>query len=199
MPDFRTLKEQGYAQTEIKNSTFIAYASPVNDEREAKEFIDLVKSKHNDANHNVSAYLINQNNVLAMKYDDDGEPAGSSGKPVFRVLEMKELSNVVVVVSRYFGGIRLGFGGLSRAYREAAVEAIEAAGIIEIHERTRIEISSDYSDMDTVIKLVEEYSGNILKTDYADIVNFAVEVDSEHAENFIEKVINVTRNRVTVK
>ncbi|SFM43344.1 IMPACT family protein [Methanolobus profundi] len=196
---YRTLKEQGYALKEIKNSTFIGYASPVRDENEAKEFIDLVKSKHNDANHNVSAYLINSNNVLAMKYDDDGEPSGSSGKPVFKVLEMKELSNVVVVVSRYFGGIKLGFGGLSRAYREAAVEAIENAGIMEVHERTRIVIRSGYPDIDTVTKLVEGAAGSIIKTDYSDVVDLVVEVDSEMAEDLIEKIINVTSNRVTVK
>lgn len=134
-----------------------------------------------------------------MKYDDDGEPAGSSGKPVFKVLEMKELSNAVVVVSRYFGGVKLGFGGLSRAYREAAVEAIEAAGIIEVHERTSVEIGSDYSDMDTVIRLVEEYDGTIIKTDYTDTVQFMIEMNSELADNFMEKLINVTRNRVTIK
>ena len=79
MSTFITLKKAGQAQKEVRNSIFIAYAVPVTDEEEAKKFINLIKSKHADANHNVSAYLINEDNVLAMKYDDDGEPAGSSG------------------------------------------------------------------------------------------------------------------------
>lgn len=198
MSSHRTLKETGHSQQDFKNSTFIAYAVPVKDEFEAKDFINLIKNKHSDANHNVSAYLINSDNVLAMKYDDDGEPAGSSGKPVFKVLEMKELSNVAVVVSRYFGGVKLGFGGLARAYRETASKAIDSAGIIEVHETTSIHIESDYSDIDTIIKLIPEY-GTIKETDYSDLVQFTLEVYSEFKDEFIEKVINVTKNRVTIK
>ncbi len=198
MPSHRTLKETGHSQQDFKNSTFIASAVPVKNECEAKDFINLIKNKHSDANHNVSAYLINADNVLAMKYDDDGEPAGSSGKPVFKILEMKELSNVAVVVSRYFGGVKLGFGGLARAYRETAIEAIESAGIIEIHETTSIHIDSDYSDIDTINKMMPEY-GTIDEIDYSDVVHFKLEVYSEFKDEFIEKVINVTKNRVTIK
>ena len=110
---------------------------------------------------------------------------------------MKELSNVAVVVTRYFGGIKLGFGGLARAYREAAIEAIENAGIIEVTDKTVVKIESDYSDMDTVSRLAEQY-GSIIKTDYTEVVSFTVEVDSETKEDFQEKLINVTRNRVTI-
>ncbi len=198
MSGYKTLKAKGYAQKDIKNSTFIAYAIPVKDEEEAKNVITDVKRNHSDANHNVSAYLINSNNVLAMKYDDDGEPAGSSGKPVFKVLEMKELSNVAVVVNRYFGGIKLGFGGLTRAYRETAIEAIENVEIIEVCKRIRLHIKSNYSDIDVVSRLVADY-GSILETSYSDVADFVVEVDSELKDIFIEKIINVTSNRVTIK
>nr|WP_321496589.1 YigZ family protein [uncultured Methanolobus sp.] len=197
MTGYNTLKKPGQAQKDIKNSIFIAYAIPVENEEEAKSFVSAIKEKHNDANHNVSAYLINRDNVLAMKYDDDGEPAGSSGKPVFKVLEMKELSNVAVVVTRYFGGIRLGFGGLARAYRETAIEAIENAGITEVTEKFVVVIESDYSDMDTVSRLAEQF-GSILKTEYTEVVSFTVEVDSEAKDGFQEKLINVTRNMVTI-
>ena len=171
MTGFKTLKHPGQAQKDIRNSIFIAYAIPVDNEEEAKSFISAIKERHHDANHNVSAYLINRDNLLAIKYDDDGEPAGSSGKPVFKILEMKELSNVAVVVTRYFGGIKLGFGGLARAYRETAVEAIENAGIIEVTDKAVVKLESDYSDMDTVIHLAEQY-GTILKTDYTEVVVF---------------------------
>lgn len=198
MTGFRTLKNPGQAQKEIKNSIFIAYAIPIENEEEAKSFISTIKERHHDANHNVSAYLINRDNVIAMKYDDDGEPAGSSGKPVFKILEMKELTNVAVVVTRYFGGIKLGFGGLARAYREAAIEAIENAGIVEVSNKSVVQIESGYSDMDTVSRLTEQY-GTILRTDYTEVVSFTVEVDSDIKDIFLEKLINITRNRVTVK
>ncbi|TQD24001.1 YigZ family protein [Methanolobus vulcani] len=197
MGSIKTLRDSGQAQKEIKNSIFIAYAIPVENEDEAKLFVSTIKERHHDANHNVSAYLINRDNVLAMKYDDDGEPAGSSGKPVFKILEMKELSNVAVVVTRYFGGIKLGFGGLARAYREAAIEAIENAGVIEVSDKSIVKIESDYSDMDTVSRLAEQY-GAILKTDYTEVVFFTVEVDLDSKDAFQEKLINVTRNRVTI-
>jgi uncharacterized YigZ family protein len=195
---FRTLKNPGQAQKEIKNSIFIAYAIPIENEEEAKSLISTIKERHHDANHNVSAYLINRDNVIAMKYDDDGEPAGSSGKPVFKILEMKELTNVAVVVTRYFGGIKLGFGGLARAYREAAIGAIENAGIVEVSNKSVVQIESGYSDMDTVSRLTEQY-GTILRTDYTEVVSFTVEVDSDIKDIFLEKLINITRNRVTVK
>lgn len=198
MTGFRTLKNPGQAQKEIKNSIFIAYAIPIENEEEAKSLISTIKERHHDANHNVSAYLINRDNVIAMKYDDDGEPAGSSGKPVFKILEMKELTNVAVVVTRYFGGIKLGFGGLARAYREAAIGAIENAGIVEVSNKSVVQIESGYSDMDTVSRLTEQY-GTILRTDYTEVVSFTVEVDSDIKDIFLEKLINITRNRVTVK
>lgn len=194
---FKTLKRPGQAQIDVKNSIFIAYAIPLEDEEEAKSFISSIKNRHHDANHNVSAYLINRDNILAMKYDDDGEPAGSSGKPVFKILEMKELSNVAVVVTRYFGGIKLGFGGLARAYREAAIEAIENAGIIEVSDKSVVKIKSDYSDMDTVVHLADHY-GATLKTDYSEVVSFTVEIDAEIKDTFLEKLINITRNRVII-
>lgn len=198
MTGHKTLKERGYAINEVKNSKFIAYASPVLDENEAKMFIRSIKTKHNDANHNVSAYLINSNGVFTVKYDDDGEPAGSSGKPVLKVLEMKGLSNVAVVVTRYFGGIKLGFGGLARAYRGTASQAIENTKIIELFDRTLLIIESGYSDMNTVTRLVEDY-GIVVETEYSEVVNMTIEIDSEAESEFREKVINLTSNRVTVK
>src|SRR6056297_3620104 len=112
---YTTLNTLGTSEEEIRNSVFIGYASPVKDEKEARDFIQMVKSRHADADHNVYAYVIKSDKNLAIKYDDDGEPAGSSGKPISTGLEMKELNNVAVVVTRYFGGIKLGFGGLAKA------------------------------------------------------------------------------------
>ncbi|WP_332881791.1 IMPACT family protein [Methanosarcina horonobensis] len=128
-----------------------------------------IKRLHEDANHNVSAYLVREEGSSALRYDDDGEPAGSSGKPVFKVIESKGLFNVVVVVTRYFGGIKLGFGGLSRAYRETAVSAIEEAGIVEVFEEIMFTARSGYSELQKIKKLIEEY-GRIEQEKYSDTV-----------------------------
>ncbi|NYT20018.1 MAG: YigZ family protein [Methanosarcinales archaeon] len=196
-PLYRTVRSDGVAQKEFKNSVFIGHAAPIRDEAEAKAFVLAVKERYSDANHNVSAYLINSGSTLVAKYDDDGEPAGSSGKPVFKVLELKELSNVAVVVTRYFGGIKLGFGGLSRAYREAAVAAIEEAGIIEVHETVALKLTVIYSDLQPVKKLVEEY-GNVLDETYTDVVELSVEVRKGAEDDLISQVSELTRNRATV-
>lgn len=194
---YRTVRSDGVAQKEFKNSVFIGHAAPIRDEAAAKAFLLAVKERYSDANHNVSAYLIKNGSTLVAKYDDDGEPAGSSGKPVFKVLELKELSNVAVVVTRYFGGIKLGFGGLSRAYREAAVAAIEEAGIIEVHEMTTLKLKVTYSDIQPVKKLIEEY-GNLLNENYTDIVELSVEVRKGTEDVFISQITDLTRNRTTV-
>ena len=198
MESYKTLKGPGTAQKEFKNSGFLGYASPVKNEAEAKAFVKKVKELHPDANHNVSAYLVKDENSFIQKYDDDGEPAGSSGKPVFRVLELKEINNAAVVVTRYFGGVKLGYGGLSRAYRETAVAAVEAAGIIEVFETLSLKIRFGYPEIQRVKQLVENY-GSISEEGYSDAVEFTVEIKKGLEEEFVEKLVDLTKNRVEIR
>jgi len=198
LESYKTLKGPGTAQKEFKNSGFLGYASPVKNEAEAKAFVKKVKELHPDANHNVSAYLVKDENSFIQKYDDDGEPAGSSGKPVFRVLELKEINNAAVVVTRYFGGVKLGYGGLSRAYRETAVAAVEAAGIIEVFETLSLKIRFGYPEIQRVKQLVENY-GSISEEGYSDAVEFTVEIKKGLEEEFVEKLVDLTKNRVEIR
>ncbi|MCQ1537176.1 YigZ family protein [Methanosarcina sp. KYL-1] len=195
MAAFKTLKKPGKSRKEFKNSIFIGYAQPVKSENEAKAFIKEIKELHSDANHNVSAYLVREGGSFALKYDDDGEPAGSSGKPVLRVLELKEIQNAAVVVTRYFGGIKLGFGGLSRAYRETAAATIEEAEVIEVFEKVMLRARFGYPEIQKVRNLIAEY-GNISEEKYADAVEFTLEVREGLEEEFIVKLVNLTRNKV---
>lgn len=198
MESYKTLKGPGTSRKEFKNSGFLGYAIPVKNEAEAKAFVKKVKEVHPDANHNVSAYLVKDENSFALKYDDDGEPAGSSGKPVFRVLELKELKNVAVVVTRYFGGVKLGYGGLLRAYRETAVAAVEAAGVIEVFETVSLKIRFGYPEIQKVKQLVEN-CGSVSGEEYSDAVEFTVELKKGFEEEFIKKLVDLTKNRVTVE
>ncbi|WP_268989062.1 IMPACT family protein [Methanosarcina barkeri] len=174
---------------------FIGYASPVKSEAEAKTFIKGIKELHRDANHNVSAYFIKEKNSFAIKYDDDGEPAGSSGKPVFKILESKEIMNATVVVTRYFGGIKLGFGGLSRAYRDTALSAIEEAEIIEVFEQVRLGIRLGYAESQKVRNLIEKYAV-IQEETYSDTVEFIILVRKDLEDEFIRKIIDQTKNKL---
>ncbi|MEL7663432.1 MAG: YigZ family protein [Methanosarcina mazei] len=198
MNNYKTLKSSGKAQKEFKNSIFIGYARHVKTETEAKAFINEIKKLHKDANHNVSAYLVKEEGSLTLKYDDDGEPAGSSGKPVFKVIESKGLHNTVVVVTRYFGGIKLGFGGLSRAYRETAVSAIEDAGAVEVFEEVRFRTRFGYPDLQKIRKLVDEY-GRIEQEKYSDTVEFEFFIKKDFEEEFHEKLAKLTKNKIELE
>ncbi|AKB82322.1 hypothetical protein MSBR3_1744 [Methanosarcina barkeri 3] len=164
-------------------------------EADAKAFIKSIKELHHDANHNVSAYFIKEKSSFALKYDDDGEPAGSSGKPVFKILESKEILNAAVAVTRYFGGIKLGFGGLSRAYRDTALLAIEEAEVVEVFEQVRLKISLGYAESQKVRNLIEKYAV-IQEETYLDNVEFVLLVIEELEDEFIKKIIDQTKNKV---
>jgi uncharacterized YigZ family protein len=197
--EYRTLKGVGTAQLVIKKSVFIGYASPANTEEEAKDFIARVKTHHSDATHNVSAYLINDGKNFAVRYDDDGEPKGSAGKPVLKVIQNKGLSNVVVVVTRYFGGIKLGYGGLVKAYSDAASLAIENAGIVEVYETERFEVAFPYSLFHTVRSTIEENGGRVVGEEYGELVKFTVETRKGEAEPLMELLTEKTRGRVRLR
>lgn len=167
-------------------------------EAEAKAFIRDIKELHRDANHNVSAYVIKEKNSFALKYDDDGEPAGSSGKPVFKTLESKEIMNAVVVVTRYFGGIKLGFGGLSRAYRDTALPAIEEAEVIEVFEQARLRIRLGYTESQKVRNLIEKYA-EIQEETYSDKVEFILLVREELEDEFIKRIKDQTKNKLALE
>ncbi|MDV3104547.1 YigZ family protein [Thermococcus waiotapuensis] len=197
--NYRTLKGPGTARLIVKKSVFIGYASPANMEEEARAFIAKIKAHHGDATHNVSAYLINDGKNFAVRYDDDGEPKGSAGKPVLKVIQNRGLSNVVVVVTRYFGGIKLGYGGLVKAYSDAASLAIENAGTVEVYETERFEVVFPYSLFHTVREAVEKAGGKVVSEEYGELVKFTVEIRKGEAGPLMELLTEKTRGRARLR
>ncbi|MEO2151494.1 MAG: YigZ family protein [Thermococcus sp.] len=195
----RTLKGPGTARLVVKRSIFMGYASPAKNEDEARAFIEKTRAHHSDANHNVSAYVINDGRNFAVRYDDDGEPKGSAGKPVLRVIQNKGLNNVVVVVTRYFGGIKLGYGGLVKAYSEAASRAIENAGVVEIYETERFQVTFPYSLFHLVRETIEGYGGRVVGEDYGALVTFTVKTRKGEAEGLMELLTEKTRGRARLR
>ncbi|WP_324735883.1 YigZ family protein [Thermococcus sp. SY098] len=196
---YKTLRGIGTSELVIKKSVFIGYASPANSEEEAKAFIAKIKAHHRDAAHNVSAYLINDDKSFALRYDDDGEPKGSAGKPILKVIQNKGLNNVVVVVTRYFGGIKLGYGGLVKAYSDAASLAIENAGMAEIFETRRFETVFPYRFYHTVKETIEKNGGKVVDEEYRELVKFTVETKKGEAESLMNLLIEKTRGRLKLK
>lgn len=140
---YRTIRAAASAEFVEKRSRFIGYISPVTTQEDAAAFIDSIRSKHWDATHNVPAYIIREGNIC--RFSDDGEPQGTAGMPALNVLQKEGLTDCVLVVTRYFGGILLGGGGLVRAYSHAAKLAVDAGGTVTRAECSIVKIRCDYT------------------------------------------------------
>ncbi len=193
---FKTVNEYASAEIVEKKSKFIGYIKPVETEQEALEFIQMIKKKHYDARHNCFAYIIDNPSIV--RFSDDGEPSQTAGKPMLDVLEGNGLKNVVVVVTRYFGGILLGTGGLVRAYSKATKEAIELAKIVEMKTYTEMEISTDYGFLGKIQYIITTKNVITIDTEYTDIVKFYVYVIKEETQDFIDEIINITNNTCNI-
>ena len=168
MDTYKTiLYNSSYELTE-KRSKFIANIKPIASENEAANFINEIKSNHWDARHNVYAYLIKEQNIS--RYSDDGEPQGTAGLPMLEVIKKQELTNIVAVVTRYFGGILLGTGGLVRAYSTACKNAIERADVITMYPCYKACIKCDYNLYGKISTLILNNSGKIIDSKFLDSV-----------------------------
>jgi uncharacterized YigZ family protein len=195
--DYYTVAKRAEKEIVIKKSRFIAYISPTSSENDAEAFIEEIKKKHRDAAHNIFAYIIGDK-MLIQRASDDGEPSGTAGKPTLEVIKNKKLTNITVVVTRYFGGIKLGTGGLIRAYSRSAAEGIEKAGevIKKIHKLIIIKI--DYSLFGSVQRVIEETGYKIEDVEYTDKVSIKIFVPEKDSQKFIKHVIDLTNDRAEV-
>lgn len=191
---YKTLKQFGQDEVVIKKSRFIGFAKPVTTEEEAIEFIDSIKKEHWSATHNCSAYMIGERDEI-QKASDDGEPSGTAGKPILEVIKNQGLKNVVVVVTRYFGGIMLGAGGLIRAYTDGAVIGIAAAQPVYkvLHQEVLVEI--DYTWHGKVENELRNRSMLVGDTSFTDKVTLTCLPYAEEAERFIAWMTDVTQGQ----
>ncbi len=196
--DYKTLFEYGEAEDIINKSRFIGYAKPVNSEEEAIEFIEKIKKKHKDATHNVPAYVIGLNNEI-QRYSDDGEPSGTAGVPILDMLKKEEIKNTVVVVTRYFGGIKLGTGGLVRAYTKAAKLAINEAKVVEKAFYKLFLIRLDYTLHGKVQNEIMNSEHIIKDTVYDDKVNMYVYCRPSDIDFFLNTIINLTSDKAQIE
>lgn len=195
MAEYRTIAQAAQDEFVEKRSRFIGYARPVQTEEEAQAFIAEMKSRHWDATHNVYAYILREGNI--QRYSDDGEPQGTAGIPTLDVLQKSHVTDVAVVVTRYFGGILLGGGGLVRAYSHGASIALKAAGIITMKECSLLMLSCDYSRYGRVRSLIPECGGIIDDTDFAGDVTLSFHMAPELMGSFARKLADATNGQVT--
>jgi len=193
--EFRTIKEDGQVQEEIKKSRFICHAKRVYREEEARDFITAIKKEHYKATHNCSAFIIGERSEIK-RTSDDGEPSGTAGVPMLGVLENHNLTNVCVVVTRYFGGIKLGAGGLIRAYAGSVALAVKEIGIIEIKEQAGIQIQMTYAQYQEYGNFLKEHHLMELETNFTDQVETMIFVDKENKEHIKSELIEFYNGKV---
>ena len=195
--EYRTIKEDGQVQEEIKKSRFICHAKRVYSEEEARDFITAIKKEHYKATHNCSAFIIGERSEIK-RTSDDGEPSGTAGVPMLGVLENHNLTNVCVVVTRYFGGIKLGAGGLIRAYAGSVALAVKEIGIVEIKEQAGIQIHMTYAQYQEYGNFLKEHNLIELETNFTDQVDTTIFIDKEKKDGIKADLIEFFNGKVTL-
>ena len=190
MKEYKTIRSREDAEFVERRSRFIGHACPVKTEEEAIAFINEMKAKYWDASHNVYAYCLREGQIK--RYSDDGEPQGTAGIPVLDVLQKSGVVDVVVVVTRYFGGILLGAGGLVRAYSHGASIALEQAGVITMGLCTLGSVSCEYSQYGRVSALIPEKGGTVDHTDFGEDVKLSFHIPKEQFDSLNAALIDST-------
>ena len=179
---YKTISEIGESEQVINKSTFLATAIPVSSEEEANAFIQKERKKHPDARHVCWAYILGEKKDV-MRYSDDGEPQGTAGQPILQVLVKKDITNVLVTVTRYFGGILLGAGGLTRAYSSSCASAVDNAGVKVMMLSSISQVTLDYTTFNRLQKTIENSDYIIVKNiDYGENVTLTLIVKAEDFE-----------------
>ncbi|OCA88978.1 YigZ family protein [Pseudobacillus wudalianchiensis] len=198
LPYYYTVKGYGEEEITIQKSRFIAYVNRAETEEQAQQFIADIKKRNWNATHNCSAYLIGEKDQI-QKANDDGEPSGTAGLPILEVLKKRGLKDTVVVVTRYFGGIKLGTGGLIRAYGKSASEGINAAEVVERRLMQIMEASLDYTWLGKVENELRSSVYTIKDIHYLDKVTVETFVEESKKEDFTNWMIELTNGQAQIK
>lgn len=192
---YYTILRETQDEFEEKKSIFIGHIKRVNTEEEAKEFVEHKKEQYKDATHNVYAYIIGENAGI-QRYSDDGEPKGTGGIPALEVLKKNDLRNVAVVVTRYFGGIMLGAGGLTRAYSKGAAIAVKAGGIVEKVLGSAVIFDMSYDMLGKVQYLCATKEWCIEDTQYTDTVSVVLYIENHKIEEVVTAMSEVSSGKI---
>ena len=193
MGGYKTVRKRAEDEYIVKKSRFIGYAAPVTTQQQALDFIAEISKKHWDATHNVYAYIIRDG---ATRFSDDGEPGGTAGMPVLQVLQREGIFNVTCVVTRYFGGILLGAGGLVRAYAHGAKIALDAAGRSMKRVWTNVYLPCSYSWYERVKLEIAAFDGIIKNTDFGADVSFDLLLPETQTQPFLARVLDLSAGTI---
>lgn len=196
--DYQTVKGYGESEIIIQKSRFITYIDRAETEQQALDFINNIKIKHKDATHNCSAYIIGEHDNI-QKANDDGEPTGTAGVPMLEVLKKQGIKDTVVVVTRYFGGIKLGGGGLIRAYGKATTEGIGAAKVVNRMQHHLLKVQVDYTWLGKVENEIRNSEYLLKEINYAESVEVFVYTKAADAPTFANWMTEITNGQATIE
>lgn len=197
MKKFITIKENSYDEFVEKKSTFITHLVRITSEEEAREFIQKMKKKHYDATHVCSCYVVGDNNEIT-RANDDGEPSGTAGAPMLDVLVKNEIKNVCATVIRYFGGTKLGTGGLVRAYGGGVINALKNATLVERKDALEIRLELDYSLNGKIEYEIEKTNFIVNNLEYTDKIIYTIYVMEEDYDSFQSWIANLTNGQFKI-
>lgn len=195
MANYKTVHQTSKDQIIINKSKFIGHASNVENESEAIEFINRIKKEYKDATHNVYAYIIDIN---TQRYNDDGEPSGTAGLPILNVLKQENLKNTVIVVTRYFGGVKLGAGGLVRAYTKSAKIAIESSKIVNKVLFSNIIVKFDYTLLGIIEREIKKNKYTITTKEFTDRVTINILCKLDNVDKLKQLLKDITNGKIDI-
>jgi len=193
-----TIKSNGTHEIEIKKSRFLCTMARIDNENQAKKIIDQVTKDNPKANHNCYAYMLGDDDHI-QRESDNGEPSGTAGVPILEVLKMNELHNVLAVVTRYFGGIKLGAGGLIRAYSNATSTTIDSLGIVKLVSKQELNLLIDYNQFDRLKYFLENAAIPVEETNYTDKIELVIAVSDSEFNPLITQITNLLSDQFTYK
>lgn len=195
--EYKTIARRCEARFIEKKSEFIGYLCPVQTEEQAVAFIEKIRAMHRKATHNCYAYILRENN--AARHSDDGEPGGTAGVPIYEVLRKEGLTDVCCVVTRYFGGVLLGAGGLVRAYTKGAKDAVDAAQIKCMAEAVKLAVTVDYGLYGRLAQVFADFDARVEDERFADNVRIVLHIRAENSQKLTDKLVDVCNGAVSVK
>ena len=196
--EYFTIRQQQQSEIKIKGSRFIGTAHPVSNETQAKDFINQISKRYFDANHNCYAYIIGFGATKIFRFNDDGEPSGTAGQPILNVIQGKNLTNIVVVITRYFGGTKLGKGGLIRAYSDCTHETLKYCTIIKEYLYQQIELKFDYNFTGVVMRIISQYCVKILNSIYDQRTRLKLSIRVSKVEDFKQDLIELSAGNILI-
>ena len=195
--EYKTIARRCEARFIEKKSEFIGYLCPVQTEEQAVAFIEEIRAMHRKATHNCYAYILRENN--AARHSDDGEPGGTAGVPIYEVLRKEALTDVCCVVTRYFGGVLLGAGGLVRAYTKGAKDAVDAAQIKCMAEAVKLAVTVDYGLYGRLAQVFADFDARVEDERFADNVRIVLHIRAENSQKLTDKLVDVCNGAVSVE